>query len=147
MAAIANAKLAKAKPDKGKDKAKGKRKEMEEDDDEDELSGGGREEEEDENEESDVDVPGESGGDESPALKRKKLTLDEEEAKLKEVDLQIAAIQAKRRASEEKLAESTAGRLVRIKGGQPVAVTDKDIEDYGSLESAVHGVRVENEPV
>ena len=51
------------------------------------------------------------------------------------------------RESCKQLVASTAGKLVSVKGGQPVVVTAEDIEEYESFESAAHGIKVEHEEV
>ena len=155
MAAVANAKLSGVAKGKGKEKRKGKidRTAVKtsklaaisdgEDSIEDEVgeeSGeeSGKESGEESGEESDIDVG---------LVQRRSAELEEEQSKLKELEGLIAVTHKKRLRAEEKIAESTSGKMVRIIGGKPMPVTAEGIEDYGDVEAAMHGVRVESDPV
>jgi hypothetical protein len=81
-------------------------------------------------------------------MKRRSNELVEERNKLKDLEGLLVDTRQKRLRAEEKVVASTSGKIVRIIGGKPVPVTAEDIEEYdGNLESAMHGVRVENDPV
>ena len=148
MADLANARMSGAAKRKGKEKRKGKLSKLAP------ISDGDESSQEEDGEEESGEGSGEGSGEESGEdidaglMKRKSNELVEERNKLKDLEGLLADTRQKRLRTEEKVTASTAGKIVRIIGGKPVPVTAEDIEEYdGNLESAMHGVRVENDPV
>ena len=148
MADLANARMSGAAKRKGKEKRKGKLSKLAP------ISDGDESSQEEDGEEESGEGSGEESGDESGedidagSMKRKSNELVEERNKLKDLEGLLVDTRQKRLRAEEKVTASTAGKIVRIVGGKPVPVTAEDIEEYdGNLESAMHGVRVENDPV
>ena len=90
----------------------------------------------------------ESGGEDidSNVLKRTLAALESEESRLQSAEALLENTRQQRIRAEDSAVGLTAGRMVRIKNGGPVAVTEEDIQEYGSLKSAVHWIRVENDP-
>jgi hypothetical protein len=146
MADLANARMSGAAKRKGKEKRKGKLSKLAP------ISDGDESSQEEDGEEESGEGSGEGSGEESGEdinaglMKRKSNELVEERNKLKDLEGLLADTRQKRLRTEEKVTASTAGKIVRIIGGKPVPVTAEDIDD-GNLESAMHGVRVENDPV
>ena len=79
------------------------------------------------------------------ALKWKSQTIEENQEQLRSNGQQ----NCRTRESEEGGAgtaefSANAGKGVSVKNGQPVVVTAQVVGEYGSYESAAHGIKVEN---
>jgi len=146
MASIANGRLAsaskKGKTPKIQKLAPPKQKAVSDESEDEEESGNEESGDEERSEE-------ESGGEDidSTVLQRTLAAIESEKSRLQSAEALLENTLQKRKRAEDSAVGLTAGKMVRIKNGGPVAVTEDDIEEYGCLESAVHGIRVENDPV
>ena len=67
--------------------------------------------------------------------KHRKL-IEDEDAAVKRLQAEAARLRKQRLQLQEEVVEHTAGKLVRIKNHLPFVVTEKDVDEYGDLESA-----------
>ena len=123
---------------KGAKKGKGKKgKDFSSEDEEvDELEKEVEEEEEDEgaeeNESEEEDRTPET-------VKRKRQSIEENEAEVRRLEAIEADIMRKKLRLQQAVNRQTAEKVVRIKNHVPVVVTQEDVDEYGSVESAMQG--------
>ena len=80
----------------------------------------------------------------SPALRWKRKSFEESKEELRATDERLEDLAKSKRVKHEQLVAVDAGKIVSVKNGQPVVVTAQVVGEYGSYESAAHGIKVEN---
>ena len=78
---------------------------------------------------------------------RKRKTIEEEDAEVRRLEAIAVKLREQKLRLQEEVVQHTVGKWVRIKDHMPVVVTQEDVEEYGSLESALHGRTVHEKMV
>ena len=138
--AVAKEKKGAVRAEKGKEK---KGKDFSSEDEVDELEKEVQEEEEDEGEEESESEEEDRSHRTPETVKRKRQSIEENEAEVRRLE----AIEADILKKKLRLQQAVNQHTVRIKNHVPVVVSQEDVDEYGSVESAVHGRVVEAEKV